>query len=182
MLSWNEQGLISPIGASATSRDRSPYRISLIDFYKHFSKISSDRKALLDGLILFRQELHKLEITKGFQWINGSFLENIEKTEGRPPNDIDSVIFIEEFNVEKIFEMQNFLKDKDSLKKKFKIDSYHEWICELPLKDIVRTTTYWYSMWSHTRDHQWKGFVEIDLNPDEDIQLLNYLKGDNYEH
>ncbi|MCF5221032.1 hypothetical protein GIW34_22655, partial [Pseudomonas syringae] len=32
-------------------------------------------------------------IVSGIQWLNGSFMENVEMLEGRPPNDMDVVTF-----------------------------------------------------------------------------------------
>lgn len=181
MLSWNEQGFIPPIGTSPTSWDRSPYKISLLEFYKRFVKISPERKNLLNGLIAFRKKVHSLGITEGFQWIDGSFLEDIEKIEGRPPNDIDSVIFVERYNDDNIDEIYSFFVDKSNIKTKFCIDSYEVWMSELPQRQLIDTSLYWYSMWSHTRNQQWKGFIQVDLNELEDQQLLAYLEGGSDE-
>lgn len=32
----------------------------------------------------------------------------------------------------------------------------------------VRRISYWYSMWSHRRNGLWKGFVQVEISPDED--------------
>lgn len=177
MLLWNEQGFISPIGVEPTSKkDRSPYKISLLDFYKRFVKVSPERKKLLDGLIAFRSEMHSLGVTEGFQWIDGSFLENIEKIENRSPNDIDTVVFVEGYSTDNVEGIIQFISDKRAIKEQFNIDFYHEWITELTPRQLVDVSVYWYGMWSHTRNQQWKGFIQIDLNPDEDEQLQRYLK------
>ena len=34
---------------------------------------------------------------------------------------------------------------------------------------LVRQSTYWYSLWSHRRNGQWKGFLQIDLSPADDL-------------
>lgn len=79
ILDWNPQGHISPIYVNEpTDSKRSPYKLSLLDFYKRFST-SDDRKKILNGLIAYRQKLHSLGFAVGFQWIDGSFLELIEK-------------------------------------------------------------------------------------------------------
>lgn len=33
---------------------------------------------------------------------------------------------------------------------------------------IVMQSAYWNSLWSHDRNLQWKGYLEIDLSGDED--------------
>ncbi len=38
---------------------------------------------------------------------------------------------------------------------------------ELNAED-VKQISYWYSMWSHRRNGQWKGFLQIGLSPDAD--------------
>ncbi|WP_407681941.1 hypothetical protein [Pseudomonas hamedanensis] len=37
-----------------------------------------------------------------------------------------------------------------------------------PAESLVAMTTYWYSMWSHRRTGQWKGFLRVDLSPVQD--------------
>jgi len=54
---------------------------------------SSERIEIFRGLLRYRQELVNVGFTSGFQWISGSFLEDIENLESRPPNDIDVVTF-----------------------------------------------------------------------------------------
>ena len=47
----------------------------------------------MTGLLDFRSELHKAGLMRGFQWIDGSFIENIEESEQRRPGDVDLVTF-----------------------------------------------------------------------------------------
>lgn len=180
MLLWNEQGFIPPI-SSPTGNDRSPYKISLLDFYKRFAKISPRREELVNGLIAFRSELHSLGVSQGFMWIDGSFLEDIEKIENRPPNDIDAVIFVEQYNIDNIETIYSFFEARKNIREKFHIDSYHVWMDELSPRQLIDISIYWYSMWSHTRNQQWKGFIQIDLNETEDQELSIYLKGGRNE-
>ena len=39
----------------------------------------------------------------------------------------------------------------------------------------IRQISYWYSMWSHRRDGVWKGFIQVSLDPTEDILALQTL-------
>ena len=43
------------------------------------------------GFLDFRALLHSLGINTGFQWLDGSFMENVELLEQRAPKDIDVV-------------------------------------------------------------------------------------------
>jgi hypothetical protein len=54
---------------------------------------STQRKEILRGLLRYRQELANLGFTTGFQWLSGSFMEDIETLETRHPQDVDLVTF-----------------------------------------------------------------------------------------
>jgi len=86
---WTAQGVLPPINPSVpASPQRSPYNVSLTDFILHFGT-SPERLAILDGFLRYRAAIHASGLVNGFQWINGSFLEQIEIIETRPPHDTD---------------------------------------------------------------------------------------------
>src|SRR4051812_26048050 len=90
---WNANGVIPPISsANPTSAERSPYVVSLSEFVLRFVS-TGKRKQILDGFLRHRSRLHAAGLTSGFQWLDGSFLENIEVTETRDPKDLDVVTF-----------------------------------------------------------------------------------------
>jgi hypothetical protein len=41
---------------------------------------------------------------------------------------------------------------------------------------LVAQSSYWYSMWSHRRNQAWKGFLQIDLAPSQDVEALAWLQ------
>ncbi len=92
---WNSAGVLPPIrpNAPGSSPDRSPYVVDLAVLVDRFAT-STERMAILDGLLRFRAALHAAGITSGFQWLDGSFLEQVEALEGRAPRDIDVVTFL----------------------------------------------------------------------------------------
>lgn len=103
---FEESGVHPPlIGACPTKpANQAPYKVSLEAFVEHFAT-SKERKEILIGFIKYRYELKLLAIENGFQWLDGSFVENVEKTRGRAPNDIDLVTFAHRpvgFTLEKI--------------------------------------------------------------------------------
>jgi hypothetical protein len=90
---WLPTGVLPPINpVSPTTVDRSPYRVTLTDLVLRFNT-SSERREILTGLLSFRKALHGLGLNSGFQWLDGSFLEDIVTTDSRPPRDIDVVTF-----------------------------------------------------------------------------------------
>ncbi|WP_415519488.1 DUF6932 family protein [Gluconobacter oxydans] len=161
-------GVIPPIapGSDATGSDRSPYQISLNDFVVRFAT-SQQRATILEGLLAFRRALHSIGVTQGFQWIDGSFLEHIEVTASRPPNDVDVVTYayLPEGQTQKTFmPILQPLLDKTVVKSRYKVDHYLRILPQINVRDVC----YWYSLWSHRRDGLWKGYVEIPLDPSND--------------
>lgn len=180
---WNEQGFIPPVlDRNPAGKFRSPYSISLLDFYNLFSCISAERLQLLNNFLQYREHLHTAGVVNGEQWINGSFLINIEKIDGRAPRDIDIVTFIYSYDSQNEEKISDFMQSDiaDSLK----IDAYYlDYQGESP-EVVIAQTTYWHSLWSQMRgnDGQWKGYLKINMNPQEDQDLRNYLNGGKNEH
>lgn len=167
---WTSEGLIPPIPVlTPTNKNRSPYRVSLTDFVKRFA-LNSNRCKILNGFLRYRRELHNLGITSGFQWINGSFVENVELLENRHPNDLDVVSYYQIPPGESQFSLYNknpSIFIKNDVKHNFHIDSYYVSLNSKP-DILVEQSTYWYSMWSHRRNLVWKGYVQVDLSPSDD--------------
>src|SRR5260370_40008152 len=91
---WNALGLLPPIDPEVpTSPERSPYPVSLKDLVMRFAT-TQERKAILIGFLNYRAILHRFGATEGFQWLDGSFMEEVEVLERRAPKDIDVVSFI----------------------------------------------------------------------------------------
>ncbi len=59
-----------------------PYETRLVRTASSLAK-SKERKEILRGLINYRQRLAAIGFTIGFQWLSGSFMEDIEVLEGR---------------------------------------------------------------------------------------------------
>ena len=110
----------------ASSRDRSPYRASLVDVVARFGG-SESRRRLLSGLLDFRAALHAAGAVRGFQWIDGSFVENAEFSRGRAPGDIDAVTF---FHVPEGYTEESFANafpdffNPSAMKWDFGVDAY----------------------------------------------------------
>ena len=158
-----------------TSEIRSPYTASLFDLVTRFGS-TEPRRRILRGLLAYRAELHNSGLIRGFQWIDGSFVENVEETSGRPPNDIDLVTFfhIPDGYTEETL-VQNFPSLFDpismkSLKNDYAVDAYYVPLNQITPEEIINLSIYWYGLWSHTRDGKWKGYLQINLADNEDEQ------------
>lgn len=177
---WNIAGVIPPIRPGhELGSPRSPYRVSLNQFIDLFAT-SQERIDILKGFLGFRTLLHSSQIVSGFQWVDGSFMEHVEATQNRAPNDLDVVTF---FNLpedsdspESFFEKNRHCFDKEFVKKQFKIDSFFVEMSKNSPEQLVKNSAYWYSVWGHTRSGLWKGFLEVDLKPSGETEALETLK------
>lgn len=169
--SWTTEGLLPPVNSpDGTSADRSPYRVSLTDLVLRFST-SSKRQEILDGFLHYREELHVLGFIQGFQWLDGSFLEEVETLEGRPPNDVDVVTFYDlpqDQTQADLLKANADLFNHEKVKKQFLVDGYLVQRTGNDIDGLIEYTTYWYSMWSHRRNQVWRGYLQVDLSPGED--------------
>lgn len=168
---WNAQGVLPPNDPiNPTSAERSPYTVSLTDFVLHFGT-TDKRQAILQGLLDFRAALHAAGLGNGFQWVDGSFLEDIKTIENREPADMDVVTF---FHLPQGQTQQSFASAHPDIfihadtKQRFHVDAYFVPLDDNPPAHLVERSAYWYSLWSHRRNGQWKGYLQIDLSPTDD--------------
>ncbi len=176
---WNAYGLLPPIrpGETGGTRDRSPYEVTLVDIIERLGT-TPERRVILGGFLKYRIALHGIGLTEGFQWLDGSFMEDIEKRAARAPNDIDIVTF---FVVPEGETQVSLMTDNSALfhphetKKTYKVDAFFMELNK-PLNAVnTEFVAYWYSMWSHTRTQEWKGFLKINLSPEDDKDALKRL-------
>lgn len=173
--SWNTLGLLPPIDpATPASQERSPYRVALADVVARFAT-SPERRQVLRGWLNFRAVLHGMGIVAGFQWLDGSFMEQVEVLERRTPRDIDVVSFVRGPATFNPTPEQLAALDHDHVKQNFLVDSYLVEMDHLECSNLIRKAAYWYSMWSHRRNQAWKGYLEVDLDPAFDQQALDWL-------
>ncbi len=183
---WNNQGVIPPIPADpklATNLPRSPYVVSLAEVIQRFSTTPT-RITILRGFLEYRAALHSAGLTQGFQWLDGSFLENKEAMTGQDPGDIDVATFFYlplGVTQAELFARDTlvFGPDRVARKQRFKVDAFLiplEAPIEIPVEDLVWNAHYWYGVFSHSRRRfLWKGFLQVDLSSAEDALAATTL-------
>jgi len=144
---------------------------------------SPQRIGILRGLLAYRRALAQQGITTGFQWLDGSFMENKEAFLDEPPADVDVVTFfllpagVE--NQSAFAAMNADVFDPARTKAVYQVHAYALVLGE-PMGALdIRLISYWYSMWSHRRDGLWKGFLQVDISPEQDHiaeALLNQIE------
>lgn len=181
----NQSGLLPPFlpnSGPAVPAATAPYPADLVEIVSRFAN-TPERKEILRGFLSYRRLLRDAGITDGFQWINGSYVENCEQHRGHPPNDVDVVTFAErprscvDDTSWKAFVTQNkaSLFDTRSIKSQYRCDAYYVDLA-LPSRVIVSRTRYWFGLFSHQRTtNLWKGLLEVPLgvNDQDSLDLLN---------
>ncbi len=174
---WDFSGVLPPINED--EEPSSPYEVSLRDVVTRFGDTET-RRRLLTGLLDFRAELHNAGLEQGFQWIDGSFAENIEEIDDRPPRDIDVVTFFSiPNNHTQLTLLQGFpnLFDHQEVKDTHNVDSYFVPVNQTRPESLVGWAVYWSSLWSHRRgDFLWKGYLQVDLASDGDTEARTELE------
>jgi hypothetical protein len=115
--------------------------------------------------------LHGSGLIIGFQWLNGSFLENIELLESRHPRDIDVVTFYytpADQTQETLLKGHPQLFNHDYNKRNYHVDAYFIDLNGGIPEYLIFNSAYWYSIWSHRRNALWKGYLQIDLSQTDD--------------
>ena len=180
-LLWNALGLLPPIAPEdLVGSNRSPYMLTLSEVAEIFVTTET-RLGVFRGLVRYRKALYDIGICKGFQWLNGSFVEQVEIMRKRPPNDTDVVNFVYLpqgcKNQQDLFEKNPDLFAQAKVKVDFQVDGYWVFLGGPMTEQAVRQVSYWYGLWSHQRGSlAWKGFVQLALSPNADGSIDDILK------
>lgn len=165
----------------ADIRALSPYKTDIMEFCRHFAT-SQERIEILKGFVQFRLDCIRFGVCHGFQWIDGSFIEDIEKSDKRAPRDIDVVTFL--FNLtrnQKLIIANQFkaFVNPGMSKMTYHVDHYLVEADSNPVTTISMVK-YWNQLFGHNRKGVWKGMVKIPLCADNqaDTDALNFLNND----
>lgn len=177
--SFDHNGVLPPHVGNPTDPDQlSPYPCTSLELCRQFAT-SPERIAILNGFLRFRERLRAEGLVTGFQWLGGSFLEDVETLRRRPPGDIDLITVY--WGYDTLFqsalgarfpEFVDFQLSKIS----YSVDHY---FLDADFSDreiVIMQARYWSLLFCHNRDKLWKGMLKIDINtPAEDTQALAEL-------
>lgn len=183
-------GLLPPfVGDDPAVIERSPYFVTMPDLVKVLGT-SPYRRELLYNLIQYRAIIASGGYITGVQFIDGSFVENVEMIRGRPPSDIDVFSFLQLPECYKSdhqlwatqglrFWSEEIMNQKLN-RERFKLDAYANLVEEFDFQGLMGAIIYWYSLFSHQRDtFAWKGFLAIHLDVRQDAEALEMLEQNN---
>lgn len=168
--SFTISGVLPPyLGPTATDpAAMSPYETTLTRIANRLCG-SDARKVIFRGLLQYRLALDGLGLISGFQWLSGSFLEDIEAIESRAPRDVDVVTFVHRpvaFADDAAW--QTFTSTHVNLfnpvqaKATYRCDAYFVDMDTMP-ENIVNQTRYWFGLFAHRRTGIWKGLLQLPL-------------------
>jgi len=167
---------VGPDGPGGTSEDLSPYAVSASEVVATLGT-SDQRKIILRGWFRHRAALRAIGFNRGFQWLDGSFVEEKE------PRDLDVVTFIyRPRNVTDSTALARLLRDNIALfgraqvKESYGLDFFPIDLNGSP-EALVSLSRYWLGLFSHRReDDLWKGMLQVRLeDPDDDTAALAML-------
>ncbi len=169
---FNHSFVLPPfVGEQLSHAQGSPYPVTALELAQRFAT-SPERGVILRGLLDYRAELCNLGFIEGFQWLDGSFVENVEAHQSRPPNDVDVVTFAHApagSSETDILGAYPSLFDKEHCLKRFHCDPVVIILGKRPEK-LVQETRYWYGLFSHRRNDQvWKGMLQLPLQSNDEM-------------
>jgi len=157
------------LGDPRRPQQLSPYPCTCTELCDRFAT-SQERVDILNGFLRLRAELRRHGMTDAFQWIDGSFVEDIEIIETRPPHDIDVVTFYwsqdPNFTQNLIAAFPDIM-NRAAIKANFHVDHFLVDAGFRP-ETTIEFTRYWAGLFSHTRNSVWKGMLKIDLDTQAD--------------
>jgi hypothetical protein len=166
---FSSSGVIPPfVGAAAGNAERSPYRTEMSEVATRFG-FTAARRCIIRGFIDLRAELRRVGVREAFQWIDGSFVEKID----REPKDLDVVTFAKLAPSALAIPAPDLaLFNPVATRARFLCDAYFISVSPRSPEKLVENATYWYGLFSHRRStFEWKGIVEVTL--DDDAQDAN---------
>jgi len=170
--------LPSHLGDPTSRLHLSPYACTTLDLCRRFGT-SAQRRTILGKFLDFRSRLDFEGHTSGFQWLDGSFLENVELREGRPPNDLDVVTVYWGYDLpfqQRLSENFPEFCSPALAKTNYSLDHY-PFDAGIPPDQTVEWTRYWILLFSNNRSGVWKGMLRVALNtPTEDAAAKEELQ------
>lgn len=174
---FDHAGVLPPhLGDAIAPGDRSPYASTMEVVVARFAT-SQDRREILRGLLDYREALRtELGIAAGVQWLDGSFVEDVERVEARPPGDVDVLTIARFPPLSSLTAPQRELLASERTKARFRCDAYPLDLDRISsVEQLLARVTYWFSLFSHRRDGRWKGLLAVAIDAGDDARARQRL-------
>ena len=179
---YSLDGVLPPfIGARGPgdhSNLMSPYKVSVEETVRFFGT-SDERKRILAGWLEYRNDLRKIGINRGYQWLDGSFVEDKERLKNSPPQDLDLVLFFRRPSSQRtnkaftqLAQANRAMFDRNAIKAKYHLDVFSIDL-DGDTQNAVSLARYYLQLFSHQRDTQiWKGMLQVKHDDGKDEAVL----------
>jgi hypothetical protein len=147
-----------------------PFEATAVELVTTFGT-TSHRRTLLQNWLDHRAALRGLGFTQGFQWIDGSFVED------KVPQDLDVVTFSRRpagtagpMALAALMRANPEQCIRSSIKTRYNLDAFFVDL-DGSKESLVGATRYYAGLFSHRRhDDLWKGMVQVRFdNPADDV-------------
>lgn len=180
---FNASGVLPPfIGDNPTGYGGvSPYVCQMSELQARFAH-TPERRAVLNGLLGYRRALRVAGISQGYQFVDGSFVEDCEQLRGRPPADIDVITFayLSASTADEkraVMAAHPSIFDPEVAKNTFSCHAFFQDL-GIPGHALVKPTCYWFGLFSHQRvTALWKGILVVPLQSDDDAVASSLASG-----
>ncbi|MCM0018744.1 MAG: hypothetical protein NBV67_02005 [Tagaea sp.] len=159
---------VGPNGPGGAPEDLSPYPTTATEVVTTLASTVA-RRTILKGWLGHRASLRAIGFDRGFQWLDGSFVEDKE------PQDLDIVGFfyrppgIRDGNMlARLMQANIALFGRAQVKTTYRLDFFPVDLNGTP-EALVSLTRYWLGLFSHRRqDSLWKGMLQVRLEDEAD--------------
>lgn len=173
---FDHQGVLPPFvgadGPGGSPAFMTPYRATSLEVVQRLG-FTSNRRQILRHWLAHRDLLRAGGFLNGFQWLDGSFVEEKE------PQDLDITIFVYAGPFADDATFLQFMQDnigtfgRVEVKQNFNLDLFLVDLSGSP-EGIIDASRYYLGLFSHRRsDYLWKGMlqVKIDTQPIDALAL-----------
>lgn len=152
---------VGPDGPGGAAEDMSPYVTTGLEIVSTLAS-TNERRAILLGWLKYRADLRAIGFERGFQWLDGSFVEDKE------PRDLDVVSFLyrppgisDPTQLLMVMRANAKLFVRNLVKAEYKLDAFPIDLDGSP-EALVSSTRYFLGLFSHRRgDDVWKGMLQV---------------------
>ena len=172
-------GVIPPFvgadGPGGAPQNSTPYAVTPIEVASTLGDTSRRAEIIRDWLE-HRRLLRGLGVTSGFQWLDGSFVEQKE------PSDLDVVTFFRRPagarsapEIEALWRANPEVFQRQPVRSKRRLDAFFIDL-DAASEAIVDQSRYYFGLFSHRReDFLWKGMLRASLTDEDDDPALAVL-------
>lgn len=172
-------GILPPYVGSRGPGDRrqlmTPFDATPLEVVSFFGT-TLKRREILAGWLTHRERIRARGMVNGFQWIDGSFVED------KVPGDVDVVTFVRRpatvrgpDALERLMRANSDTFQRDKVKAELSVDAFFVDLDGTKI-GLVELTRYYCGLFSHRRgDDVWKGMIKVSMESAGEPEARDWL-------